>query len=80
MIKVFMIVTGKDDNRVTGCLFARTPETTARGHQYKIFKKRYRLDQRTQRKHFFTSQIVLLICGTIYQCTLCHPKMWKHIK
>ena len=55
MIEVFKIVTGIYDNRVTGSIFELTPETVTRGHQYKIAKKRCKLDQR---KHYFTNRVV----------------------
>ena len=55
MIEVFKIVRGMYDDRVTGNIFDLTPDTTTRGHQYKIVKKRCRLDQR---KHYFTNRVV----------------------
>ena len=56
MIETFKILSGIYDERVTGEMFELTPrDSTTRGHQYKLVKRRCRLDQR---KNYFTNRVV----------------------
>ena len=56
MIETFKILSGIYDKRVTGEMFELTPrDSTTRGHQYKLVKRRCRLDQR---KNYFTNRVV----------------------
>ena len=56
MIETFKILSDIYDKRVTGEIFELTPrDSTTRGHQYKLVKRRCRLDQI---KNYFTNRVV----------------------